>query len=127
MFLPYLADFCAGMAIAGSYAPKVVSWFAVQSIYSFGVVSRRNQQFIKWLPVISPMTVEVDPSSQLLFAYFPAPPSIQNFLIARQDGFQSQHNAPGPGTFLEQLRGESLRRRKRVIVTDQQELRIRDP
>src|SRR6266567_5378495 len=84
------------------------------------MVTGRQQQFIKWRPVVPPVAVKTESPPELCFCDLASPPCIQNALVTGEYGFESHHHAPALRAPFDQFCDKSLRCRERVIIPDQQ-------
>src|ERR1700678_2099972 len=92
MAFAHLGNLRRGMAVARSDLSQVLARHAIQPIDSFAVIPRRNQQLVKWSPVIAPIQIKSDALTQFFIVDFTAPPLIEHMLIAGKDGFHSDHD-----------------------------------
>src|SRR3954454_17918774 len=82
MLLTNFSDLMRGMAVARANLPQILARHAIQSIDAFRVFPRGHQQFIKRLPVITPIKIETYPFAKLSLINLATPPFMENMLIA---------------------------------------------
>src|SRR6478752_1483945 len=87
---------------------QVISRHAIETEYAVGAFASRDQQFVKWVPLISPLAIEAKPPPQFLLCNFAPPPGIQNWLIAGQYRFHAQQHRAALGQSLGQTSRKSL-------------------
>src|SRR5262249_54231887 len=89
--------------------------------------TRSREEFVKRSPVVSPVEVEADALAQFGFFDFSAPPFVDDVLVPREDGFYAEHERPLANHRILNQRCEiTLRTRQRVIISDQDNFRLRD-
>src|SRR2546425_468422 len=92
MPLANLSDLGGSVPVTGTNLAQVFARHAVQTVNRLRVVAGRNQHFVERSPVVAPVDIEADALAQFALVNFATPPFIENVLITREDGFDSQHH-----------------------------------
>src|ERR1700749_53232 len=75
-------DLVGSVAVASPDLAQVFARHAIEPINGGGAIARGGQQFIKRIPVVSPVEVKTDALAEFVFIDFAANPFIENVLIA---------------------------------------------
>src|SRR5579862_5270806 len=126
MLLANFGNLVDGVAVAGTDFAQVLAWHAVESINRLSVLASGNEQFVKRLPVVSPVEMKANAFPQLVFADLAPPPLVEDVLIASKDRLKSKNDRtlPRQRTMLEQRSSKALASRQGVIVADQNDVGI---
>ena len=124
MALADFGDLGGGMTVTRADLAQIFAGHAVETVDSFRVIARGDQQFVKRRPVVSPVEVEADALAEFTFVDIAAPPFVEDVLVAGEDGFDSQHHrtVTGQRALLDQGCGMALRGRQRVVVADEHDV-----
>src|SRR5258708_2018032 len=91
MTLAELGYLVGGVAVARPGLAQVFAGPATQPVAGCPLVAGGGKQLVKWSPIVAPVEVEPDALAQLVFVNLAASPFVENVLVARKNGFDSQH------------------------------------
>src|SRR5438552_6635484 len=128
MRLTDFPNFVSSMPIPHADLTQVFMWHTVEPIYGFCVLARRNQQFVKWRPIIAPVEIETNALPQFSFTNLPTPPFLKYVLVSGKNGFHAKdyRTISRKRPRLQQSRGKLLRGWKGVIIANQNNIRCGD-
>src|SRR3954454_20631750 len=86
MPLPDLGNLVRGMLVASANLSQIFSRHAVEPVDSLSGLTRYLEQFVEWLPVVSPVQIETDALAQFRFFNLLIKPFVENMLVARENG-----------------------------------------
>ena len=88
------------------------------------MIARRDQQFVKRSPIVSPVEVEADALAEFALVDFAAPPFVEDVLVAGEDGFDTEHDGTiaSQGALLDERGGIALGRGQGVVVADKDDV-----
>jgi hypothetical protein len=119
-----LGNFISGVAIASSDFAQVFARHAIESIGGCSTITCSGEQFVKWKPIISPVDVEADALAKLNFINLAARPLVENVLVARENGFDSQDDgALAELEIAKQRRQIALRIGQGMVIADEDDSR----
>ena len=108
-----LSNFVRGVPVSRTNRAQIITRHAVQSVHSHSACTRALQQFVKWLPHVTPVQVKANTFPEFLLANFAPHPLVQDMLVTRKHSFQAQddRSLACARELLNQLRGVALRGR----------------
>src|SRR5260370_1270665 len=80
-----------GVAVARSDLAQIFAGHAIETVDGGAVVAGGGKQLVKWSPIVAPVEVEPDALAQLVFVNLAASPFVENVVVGRKNGFDSQH------------------------------------
>src|SRR5579859_2460820 len=121
MALANFGDLVRGMAVASADLAQILARHAVKTIDGVAMFASSNQQFVKGAPFVSPIDVEADALTKFVFIDFTAPPLFEHILMPGENGLDSEYDraVSRVRALFEQGSGETLGRRQRMVVADQ--------
>src|SRR5260370_31508619 len=120
MTLAELGYLVGGVAVAGSDLAQIFAGHAIEPVDGGAVVAGGGKQLVKWSPIVAPVEVEPDALAQLVFVNLAASPFVENVLVARKNGFDSQHYMALAEFGIAEERGQiALRVGQGMVVADQ--------
>src|SRR5712692_1388047 len=121
MPLANLLNFAGCMPVTSSDLAQIFARHAIQTVDGLGVIAGRNQQLVKWSPIVAPVQVEADALAEFAFINLAAPPFVENMLVAGKDGLDSKDHAAVPckGSLLDERSGVALGGGQSMVVPDQ--------
>src|SRR5207244_1875309 len=123
-----LTNFVSRVSIPHADLTQVFTRHTVETVDAFGMLARRDQQFVKWRPIIAPVEIETNALPQFCFSNFAMPPFVKYVLVSGKNGFHAKdyRTISGKRPRLQQSRGKLLRGWKGVIIANQNNIRCGD-
>src|SRR2546429_1065812 len=90
MSLTDFANFVSRVAIPHADLTQVVRRHTVETVDGFGMLARRDQQFVKWRPSIAPVEIEANALPEFCFTNFATPPFGKYVLVSGKNGFHAE-------------------------------------
>src|SRR5713226_5589968 len=91
MTLPQPGYLVGDVAVARSNFAQIFARHAIEPVDGGAVVAGGGEQLVKRSPFVAPVEVEPDALAQLVFVNLAATPFVEDVLVARKNGFDSQH------------------------------------
>src|SRR5229473_7394758 len=86
-----IGNLVGGVPVTSSDFAQIFARHAIEPVDGGAVVAGGGEQFVERSPFVSPVEFETDALAQFVFINLAAEPFVENVLVAREDGFDSQH------------------------------------
>src|SRR5437660_6741760 len=90
MRLTDFANFVSRVAIPHADLTQVLTRHTVEPIDGFRMLACRDQQLVKWRPIIAPVEIETNALPQFCFTNFATPPFVKYVLVSGKSGFYAK-------------------------------------